>query len=103
MDDLNPLPEPTNDLERRAKEEMDGDGYRHWMLCRAAGACPACGKAIEDGDKLRRGIHQSCYQLTYRYYREGHWTLEERVREGRIDPMGRPPHPLTLEVRRLSE
>lgn len=100
MDDqLNPLPTPTCALERVAKELMDGPGYRHWMLARATGTCAACGRPIEDGQKVRRGIHASCYQMTWRYVRRGYYTMEHRVQDGRIDPVLNQ-HPLTAEVRR---
>ncbi len=99
--DLGPLPVPTSDLEQRAKDEMDGAGYRHWMTCRALGVCPACQQTVAEGEKLRRGIHLTCYALTYKYAREGDWSLEERLRSGRIDPSDRGRHPITAEARRL--
>lgn len=103
MDDL---PQPSDDLEARAKEEMDGRGYRHWMACRRSGMCPACDRPLPaEGDRkpkdVVRGIHRSCYVLTLRYRARGDWTLEERVREGKIDPVL--DHPISAEARRRSQ
>jgi hypothetical protein len=94
-----PLPQATNDLERRAKAMMTEDGYRHWMQCRAEKRCCGCGRPL--GAKVERDCHPTCRVLTYQYYRKGHWTIEDRIRDGKLGPPLRAPNPLTEEVRRL--
>lgn len=100
---MSDLPEAKTELEIRAKAQMTGEGFRHWMACRLGGTCAACNLPLPvqvEGEpvKVRRGIHDSCHRLTYYHARKGAWTIEDRVREGKIDP-GRPPHPLTQEAR----
>jgi hypothetical protein len=95
-----PLPEATNELERRAKGLMTEDGYRHWMQCRAEGLCCACGRPLGD-TTVERDCHSTCRVLTYKYEKKGHWTIDERIREGKLGPPLRAPNPLTEEVRRL--
>lgn len=96
---MSELPIARTELEIRAKRLMTGDGYRHWTQCRALGLCPACEQPLPlHGLRVRRGVHDSCHRLTYYHAAKCAWTIEDRIRDGKIDP-GKPPHPLTEEAR----
>ena len=99
MSEITDLPEGLSELELRAKKLMTEEGYDHWSKCRAERKCCACGRPL--GDKVERDCHPSCRTMTYKYKDEGHWTLESRVRDGKLGPPSRPTNPLTLEARQL--
>lgn len=91
--------EATSELELRAKAMMTEDGYSHWMQCRSERRCCACGKPL--GEKVERDCHPTCRVLTYQYAKKGAWTLNNRIRDGKIGPPLRPVNPLTEEARQL--
>ena len=95
---LVPLPEATCELEVHAKVLMTEDGYRHWMQCRAEHRCCACGRPLNE--KVERGCHPSCRVLTYQYADKGTWTIDNRVKDGKLGPP-RPTNPLHFEARQL--
>lgn len=67
------------------------------------GLCVACLQPL-DG-VVKRGCHERCYQATLRAIREGKFTMEDRITEGKIREANqgrRPSNPVTLEAEGLA-
>ena len=77
-------------------------GEKHFSHCLENRLCPACGELLGENDTTQRGVHLRCYYATYRAVVAGKTTFEERQRQGKIGPPGRPgrkkTNPVSIEL-----
>jgi len=52
------------------------------------GKCVKCGEPIEEGERVTRGCHHSCYQTTRNWVLSGKTTYDKEMRAGRLLPPG---------------
>ena len=82
--------------------ELKQAAKKHIERCNREGLCRACERPIKDGEELVRDIHLACYFATYRAVASGKTTWEERQREGRVGPKGKPgrkpTHPVSVDI-----